>query len=104
MIAFFTNIPMQFARHWLQKIVLPAMVLPPAVGRYIDDFQGAPVVCAHMGGMFCTEEEIREIAAMPVYTDTALCVRHMDQKKLIGQQSSLDRSESCLVRICLGLV
>lgn len=56
-------------------------VLPKAVGRYIDEFQGAPVICAHMAGMFCTEEEIKEIAAMPVYTDTALCVRHLDQKK-----------------------
>lgn len=56
-------------------------VLPKAVGRYIDDFQGAPVVCAHMGGMFCSEQEIKEVAALPVYTDTALCVRHMDQRK-----------------------
>lgn len=68
-------------------------VLPKAVGRYIDDFQGAPVICSHMAGMFCTEDEIREVAAMPVYTDTALCVRHLDQEKFnfAAEQFGADR-------------
>lgn len=56
-------------------------VLPDAIARCIDSFGGAPVVLSHMGGMFLTEEEIRQAAALPVITDTALCVRHLDQKK-----------------------
>lgn len=28
-------------------------VLPRTVARYIDCFQGAPVVLSHLGGMFC---------------------------------------------------
>ena len=28
-------------------------VLPKAIGRCIDGFQGAPVICSHMAGMFC---------------------------------------------------
>ena len=56
-------------------------VLPRTVARYIDCFQGAPVVLSHLGGMFLSEDEIREAASLPVITDTALCVRHLDQDK-----------------------
>ena len=34
-------------------------VLPRTVARYIDCFQGAPVVLSHLGGMFLSEDEIR---------------------------------------------
>lgn len=56
-------------------------VLPEAMAKCINCFDGAPVVLAHLGGMFLTEDEIREVAGLPVITDTALCVRHLDQKK-----------------------
>ena len=56
-------------------------VLPSAVAAYIDCFQGAPVVLSHMGGMFLSNEEIKQAASLPVLTDTALCVRHLDQDK-----------------------
>lgn len=35
------------------------------VARYIDCFQGAPVVLSHLGGMFLSEDEIREAAKPP---------------------------------------
>ena len=68
-------------------------VLPKAIGRCIDEFQGAPVICSHMAGMFCAEDEIKKLAAMPVYTDTALCARHLDQKKFAwaAEQFGADR-------------
>ena len=56
-------------------------VLPDAMARCIDHFCGAPVVLSHLGGMFLSEKEIRLAASLPVITDTALCVRHLDQKK-----------------------
>lgn len=52
-----------------------------ALKSCIDLFQGNPVICSHMGGMFSSEKDISQIASMPVLTDTALCVRHLDQKK-----------------------
>ena len=56
-------------------------VLPGAMAKCVDWFDGAPVVLSHLGGMFLTEDEIREVTSLPVITDTALCVRHLDQKK-----------------------
>ncbi len=56
-------------------------VLPEAIARIIDLFQGAPVDLAHMGGMFLTDKEMELAASLPVLTDTALCVRHLDQER-----------------------
>jgi len=56
-------------------------ILPSAMAKYIDCFDGAPVVLSHMGGMFLSDEEMRQAAALPVITDTALCVRHLDQAR-----------------------
>lgn len=56
-------------------------VLPKAVAKYIDCFAGSLVVLSHLGGMFLSENEIREASRLPVITDTALCVRHLDQDK-----------------------
>ena len=50
-----------------------------AMRSCISAFGGAPVVCAHMGGMFYSEKEHREIASLPVFVDTAFSARHLDQ-------------------------
>ncbi len=54
-------------------------VLPASVQRCIDFFDGAPVICAHMGGMFVNPAELERLYPLPVYVDTALSARHLGQ-------------------------
>lgn len=54
-------------------------VLPISIERCIDSFCGAPVICAHMGGMFVDPKELRRLYPLPVYVDTSLSARHLGQ-------------------------
>ena len=54
-------------------------VLPASVQHCIDYFCGAPVICAHMGGMFVKPSELERLYPLPVYVDTALSARHLGQ-------------------------
>lgn len=56
-------------------------VLPEHMERIIEDFSGAPVICAHMGGAFLTYREMCRLASLPVYVDTALSCWYMGQAK-----------------------
>jgi len=52
-------------------------VWPETVARVIDCFQGAPLVCAHMGGGSLDEKQMDLLCSLPVYVDTALMAERM---------------------------
>lgn len=58
-----------------------------------DAFQGAPVVLAHMGGIFIQEPEINRLPDLPVYIDTALWPLFLSQERFLQliDQVGLDR-------------
>lgn len=56
-------------------------VLPEHMERIVGEFAGGPVICAHMGGAFLKLREMRRLAALPVYVDTALSAWYMGQAK-----------------------
>lgn len=58
------------------------LVWPHTVARVIDAFAGAPVICAHMGGVSPGQEAFSLLCSLPVYVDTALTPRMMDAKTL----------------------
>lgn len=68
-------------------------VEPKAVEKVIDCFMGAPVVCAHMGGMYVNEEELERLYPLPVFMDTALSARHLGQSQFecIAEKIGPDR-------------
>ena len=57
------------------------LVLPHTVARVIDAFQGAPFICAHMGGIDMNSHELDLLKQMPVLVDTALAIRRMEAKE-----------------------
>lgn len=59
------------------------LVFPSVVARVIDCFQGAPFVCAHMGGIHVDHPEFSILRDMPVYVDTALSPRLMKQERFL---------------------
>lgn len=52
-------------------------VWPETVARVADCFQGAPLVCAHMGGGSLDERQTDLLCSLPVYVDTALMAERM---------------------------
>lgn len=52
-------------------------VWPETVARVADCFQGAPLVCAHMGGGALDEKQMALLCSLPVYVDTALMAERM---------------------------
>ncbi|WP_367924717.1 amidohydrolase family protein [uncultured Ruthenibacterium sp.] len=57
------------------------LVWPHTVARVIDAFQGAPFICAHMGGIDLNSPELDLLKQMPVLVDTALVIRRMEAKE-----------------------
>lgn len=47
-------------------------VFPENVSRVIKHFKGAPFVCAHMGGVYFPDEQLKILKELPVMVDTAL--------------------------------
>lgn len=66
---------------------------PSSFARVADAFQGAPVVLAHMGGIFIQEPEINRLPDLPVYIDTALWPLFLSQERFLQliDQVGLDR-------------
>ena len=60
------------------------LVWPSTVARAIEQFQGAPFVCAHMGGVSPDHPEFSILRDMPVYVDTALAP-HLMTKEQFGR-------------------
>ncbi len=56
-------------------------VWPSMVARAIDQFRGAPFICAHMGGVHGDHPEFSILKELPVYVDTALADRFMSQEQ-----------------------
>ena len=54
------------------------LVWPHTVARVIEAFDGAPFICAHMGGIVAESIEMPLLKQMPVMVDTALATRFMD--------------------------
>lgn len=54
-------------------------VMPEDVRACIDWFRGGTVVCAHMGGMFLSNEEALSMADLPIMVDTAFSSLHLTQ-------------------------
>lgn len=57
------------------------LVYPSVVARAIDQFQGAPFICAHMGGIHPDHPDFKLLCDMPVYVDTALASHMMNQEQ-----------------------
>lgn len=51
------------AEHW---------AWPSEVSKIIDCFEGAPFICAHMGGIKITKNEFKILKDLPVLVDTAM--------------------------------
>lgn len=56
---------------------------PSTFSRVADDFQGAPVILAHMGGILAEQAEIDLLPQLPVYLDTALWPIFMSQERFL---------------------
>lgn len=50
---------------------------PLAIARALPQFDGAPVVAAHMGGCLCWGDAGRHLAGLPVYFDTSFSHSHI---------------------------
>lgn len=59
------------------------LVWPSTVARAIDQFQGAPFVCAHMGGVTSDDPEFSILKELPVYVDTAGASHLMTQEQFV---------------------
>lgn len=57
------------------------LVYPGVVAKAIDCFDGAPFVCAHMGGVDPDHPEFELLKSLPVYVDTALAHRMMTREQ-----------------------
>ena len=56
---------------------------PSTFARVADDFQGAPVILAHMGGNLIDQAEVDLLPHLPVCLDTALWPIFMSQERFL---------------------
>lgn len=56
---------------------------PSTFSHVADDFQGAPVILAHMGGILIEKAETDLLSHLPIYLDTALWPIFMSQERFL---------------------
>ena len=56
---------------------------PSSFAKVADDFLGAPVILAHMGGILIEQAEIDLLLHLPVYLDTALWPLFISQERFL---------------------
>lgn len=56
---------------------------PSTFARVADDFMGAPVILAHMGGILIQQAELDLLPHLPVHLDTALWPIFMSQERFL---------------------
>ncbi len=65
------------------------LVWPSTVARAIEAFNGAPFICAHMGGINYMHPEFAVLQELPVFVDTALATRYMNSEQFAQMVSLL---------------
>jgi len=64
-------------------------VFPENVSRVIKHFKGAPFICAHMGGVYFPDEQLKILKELPVMVDTALMYERSTAENLSALVSEL---------------
>lgn len=59
-------------------------VWPSIIARSIECFNGAPFICAHMGGVTPEHPEFKLLVDLPVLVDTALSEQRMNEEQFKG--------------------